>query len=73
MMIDSGSFLHAANATEVFPLHKINPPGHRERRRKAETACGGILDILGKVDVDADVEGHKVGVRFNHNHVNIRF
>ena len=29
-MLDSGSFLHAVNATEVLPLQKINPPGPRE-------------------------------------------
>ena len=69
-MLDSGSFLHAINAAEVLPLHKISPPGPRERRRKAETACGGILDILGTVDVDANVDGHKVGIRFNHMNVN---
>ena len=69
-MLDSGSFLHAVNASEVLPLHKINPPGPRERRRQAETACGGILEILGTVDFDAEVDGHQVGVRFNHMNVN---
>ena len=69
-MLDSGSFLHAVNADEVLPLHKINPPGPRERRQKAETACGGILEILGTVDVDAEVDGHKVGVGLNHMNVN---
>ena len=59
-MLDSGSFLHAVNATEVLPIPKINPPGPRERRRKAEMASGGILDIMGTVDVDAEVDGHKL-------------
>ena len=69
-MLDSGSFLHAINASEVLPLHSISPPGPRERRRKAETACGGILDILGTVNVEAEVDGHKVQVKFNHMNVN---
>ena len=52
-MLDSGSFTHAMDAEQTLPLHKINPPGPRELRRKAETACGGVLDILGTVNVKA--------------------
>ena len=59
-MIDSGSFLHAANAHDTFPMHEIKP----------QTACGGILEIEGTVDVDAEADGNKIGIKFNHMQVN---
>ena len=69
-MIDSGSFTHAANAEVHLPGHEILPPGPKEKRRKAETACGGLLDIKGLVDVEAEVNGHSLGIKFCHMDVN---
>ena len=69
-MLDSGSFTHAMDAEQTLPLHKIAAPGPRENRRKAETACGGILKILGTLVVDAKVSGHDISVKLNHMKVN---
>ena len=69
-MLDSGPFTRAMDAEQTLPLHKISPPGPRENRRKAETACGGILDILGTLIVEAQTSGHDINVKFNHMKVN---
>ena len=69
-MIDSGSFTHAADAEVHLPGHEILPPGPRERRRKAETACGGILDIKGLVNISAEVNGNALDIQFCHMKVN---
>lgn len=69
-MIDSGSFTHAANAEKTLPFHKIKPPRIRDLRRKAETACGGILEVKGSIDVDGEVDGQKLGINFKHMDVN---
>ena len=69
-MIDSGSFTHAINAAKNLPLHRVTPPGARERRRKAETACGGILEIKGTVELEAEVDGHTLGIKFHDMDVN---
>ena len=69
-MIDSGSFTHAADADAHLPGHEVLPPGPRELRRKAETACGGILDIKGLVNVEAEANGHNLSIKFSHMNVN---
>ena len=61
-MIDSGSFEHAADAEEEFPDHFVTPPS--PGAQEAETACGGILKNLGTVKVEAEANGHAIGIKF---------
>ena len=63
-MIDSGAFTHAVNAERHLPGHPIKPPTARELRRRGETACGGILEIKGSVEVDAEADGQKISLKF---------
>ena len=70
VMMDSGSFTHAINAETHLPGHEILPPSPKESRRKAETACGGILNIKGVVKVAAEVNDHSLDVKFCHMDVN---
>ena len=61
-MIGSGSFDHAADAEEEFPDHCVTPPP--PGAQEAETACGGILKHLGTVKVEAEANGHAIGIKF---------
>ena len=69
-MIDSGSFTHAINADVHLPGNEVSPPGPKEKKRRAETACGGLLDIKGTVRVGAEVNGHELNIKFCHMDVN---
>lgn len=48
-MVDSGRFEHAINAEDELPGYVIEPPNLEDQARTAETACGGVLKILGRV------------------------
>ena len=61
-MIDSGSFEHAADAEAELPDHPVIPPS--PHAQEAETACGGILKNLGSVKVEAEADGHTIGINF---------
>ena len=61
-MIDSGSFEHAADAEAELPDHPVIPPP--THAQEAETACGGILKNLGSVKVEAEADGHTIGINF---------
>ena len=64
-MIDTGSFTHALDAEEVLPNHPILPVSKSEQRT-AETACGGTLSVLGKVNTVGTVGDVQVGVTWSH-------
>ena len=64
-MIDTGSFAHAINARKNLPQHSIEAVDEEMRGKVAETACGGILKVLGSVTVNATADGMPVRVRFN--------
>ena len=64
-MIDTGSFTHAINARKQLPAHTVEAVDEEMRGKVAETACGGILKVLGSVTVSATVDDTPVCVRFN--------
>ena len=64
-MIDTGSFTHAINARKQLPRHSVEAVDEEMRGKVAETACGGILKVLGSVTVHAMVGDMPVNVRFN--------
>ena len=64
-MIDTGPFAHAINARKNLPQHSIEAVDEEMRGKVAETACGGILKVLGSVTVNATADGMPVRVRFN--------
>lgn len=61
-MIGSGSFEHAADAEADLADHPVIPPS--PHAQEAETACGGILKNLGNVKVEAEADGHIIGINF---------
>ena len=60
-LVDTGSFTHALDADEVLPNHEVLPVPKSEHKT-AETACGGTLDMLGKVVSTGTVGDARVGV-----------
>ena len=66
-MVDSGSFIHAIDAENDLPDHKIHWFSDEESNKGvAETACGGILKRLGLVKCSGQVEGNEVTIQWNH-------
>ena len=66
-MVDSGSFVHAADAEIEFPEHPIEWFSEEESNRGvAETACGGILRRLGSVTTTGKVCDVNVNIQWNH-------
>ena len=69
-MVDSGSFIHAIDAEEELPGHPIQWFTEEEANRNvAETACGGILKRLGKVNTLGSVDDVPVDITWNHMRV----
>ena len=65
-MIDSGSFVHAIDATVELPTHVINDNKPDDKHTVAETACGGKLHKLGSVQVDCEADSVDVRIDFDH-------
>ena len=59
-MIDSGSFEHGADAMVELPDHEIIPPP--PNAQEAEIACGGILNNLETVKIEAVTDWHTIGI-----------
>ena len=64
--VDSGSVVRALNAVEELPDHPTIPHSKEEQAQLAETACGGILKVLGRVEIEAEIDGVEVDRGFNH-------
>ena len=75
VMIDSGSFTHAADCDRESALQAlsqfIKAPTPAEQAEIAETACGGILKKLGTLKVNALVDGETVAIKFDHRRVKV--
>ena len=66
-MVDSGSFIHAIDAENDLPDHEIQWLSEDESNKGvAETACGGILRLLGLVKCTGEVDGNEVSILWNH-------
>ena len=44
----------------------IDPPSASDLNKSAETACGGVLNILGRFTMHCTVDGAKISVPFKH-------
>ena len=64
-IMDTGSFTHALNARELLPDHQIEEVDDEMKGKVAETACGGILKVLGSVTVHGMAGDKSVQIRFN--------
>ena len=64
-IMDTGSFTHALNARELLPDHQIEEVDDEMKDKVAETACGGILKVLGSVTVHGMAGDKSVQIRFN--------
>ena len=67
MMVDSGSFTHAADCEKEDVLKALSDfimaPTPAEQEEIAETACGGILKKLGTLRVNATVDGEPIMIK----------
>ena len=69
VMVDSGAFEHAIDCDKEIPEslgYVIHPPSEADLKKTAETACGGILKILGKFTLHGTVDGSNISVPFKH-------
>ena len=64
-IMDTGSFTHAVNARKHLPGHVVEAVDDEMKGKVAETACGGILKVLGSLTVHGVVGETAVKVRFN--------
>ena len=64
-MIDSGSFVHAIDASVELPTHMVHANKPTDKHTVAETACGGKLHKMGSVLVDCEVDDVNVRVEFD--------
>ena len=66
-MIYSGADIHAMDAETELPNHEMSWHSAEEQQRGiAETACGGILKRLGKVNTVGKVGDIGVDITWNH-------
>ena len=69
VMVDTGSFTHAIDAEQSLPNHAILPVPTSESHKTAETACGGTLEMKGKVRTTGSVDGTQISMTWSHMHV----
>jgi hypothetical protein len=62
VMVDSGAFTHAIDASVELPEFEVIPLGSDETGLDGESACGGIMKCLGRVQTCATVEGVPLNV-----------
>ena len=62
VMVDSGAFTHSIDASVELPEFEVIPLGSDETGLDGESACGGIMKCLGRVQTCATVEGVPLNV-----------
>ena len=65
VMVDSGSFCHAINASVDLAGHKVTPIGPNEKSGDGESACGGVMKRTGRVQTKGTVAGKSLNVKWN--------